>query len=596
VNAPPTAAQLFGAPAITAVRPSPDGTRLAFLAPVDGVLNLWLTELDGSGARPLTHATDHGWTPPRWTVDGAGLLCLRDGAGDELHHLWHVDVGSGRTTDLTPYDGVQAQLVGLSPDRPGEAAVALNLEDPARHDLYVLRLDDGGLEGPLARGATRYAVDASLTLALAVRLRPDGAAEVLGPGETVLDVVPASATVPLILGPLAASRDGAAGFALHSSGGDTVALHRYDLRTGARTTVHADPEHDVAAFSTDPLTGVVDLVGVDAARRHWSGTRSADLHDPRHDVTEVHRSAGDTTWVLTQVRDDRPPVHEVRSGGETRAVLLERPDLEDHALGCTEELELRARDGLLIRGYVTVPPGRPARRLPTVLWVHGGPWARDRWGFDPVVQHLATRGYAVVQVNYRGSSGYGNAFLDAGDREWGAKMQTDLSDAVEHLVGTGVVDRERVAIAGGSYGGYATLMGLLTEPDRYVCGIAWCAPSNLVTLLRSFPPYWAPLLEHWHTRVGHPERDAELLRERSPLTHLDRLKVPLLLVHGVNDPRVLVEESRAVAAALASRGVPCELHEVADEGHGFTKPENNVWLLERMSAFLEEHLAREGAD
>jgi dipeptidyl aminopeptidase/acylaminoacyl peptidase len=244
----------------------------------------------------------------------------------------------------------------------------------------------------------------------------------------------------------------------------------------------------------------------------------------------------------------------------------------------------------MIRGYVTLPPGLPRERLPAVLWVHGGPWARDRWGFDPVVQFLAARGYVVVQVNYRGSSGYGNAFLNAGDREWGAKMQTDLSDAVDHLVDSGLVDRDRVAIAGGSYGGYATLMGLLTEPDRYVCGVAWCAPSNLVTLLQSFPPYWAPLLEHWHTRVGHPERDAQLLRERSPLTHLDRLKAPLLLVHGVNDPRVLVEESRAVAAALADREVPCELHEVEGEGHGFTKAENNVWLLERMGAFLEEHL------
>jgi dipeptidyl aminopeptidase/acylaminoacyl peptidase len=582
----PSAELLSGAPEVAEVRISPDGTQLAYLAPLDGVPNVWLSAADGSSARPLTHEA-RALSGLHWTADGSGLLVLRDGGGDELHHLWSLDTSTGELRDLTPHDGVQAQLVGLSSSRPRHAAVALNLLDPTRHDLYVLSLDDGSLEGPVATGATRYAVDAALRLRLSVRLQPDGSAHLRGPEDALLEVVSMADTVPLILGPVAVSHDGSTGFLLSSAGEAAVVAARYDLATGERTVLHRDNDFDVCGFSVSPLTGEVDLVCVDGFRRSWHGPGSELLGDPSHDVLELLRSHDDSTWLVRRVQDCAPA--QWWTVRPTIAPLLrERPDLEDFDLGTTDELAFSARDGRRIRGYVTFPPGVERRALPAVLWVHGGPWARDRWGFDPVVQLFATRGYAVVQVNYRGSTGYGKEHLDAGDREWGGRMQTDLADAIDSL--SGVLDPARVAIAGGSYGGYATLMGLVTDPGRYRCGIAWCAPSNLLTLLRSFPPYWASLLAHWHARVGHPDLDANLLWERSPLAHLDDLAAPLLLVHGANDPRVLPEESRAVASALAARGVPHTFHEVPGEGHGFAQPANNVWLLEQVEQFLAEHL------
>jgi dipeptidyl aminopeptidase/acylaminoacyl peptidase len=580
----PTAAELYGAPAVADVRLAPDGTRLAYLAPAHRALGVWTCRPDGSERQLVL---DDGGRPPTslaWSADGNSLLFLRDGGGDELWHLYAVDMRGGVARDLTPYDGVQAQLVGVSPDQPDVVAVALNLEDATRHDLYRLDVRTMELDGPVSRGASRWCVDWSLKPRLGVRLRPDGGADVIVPDEAqrVIDVVPPDGVVSLLLGQIGVSHDGATAYVLAPADG-TIGLVAYELASGARQVLHSDPDFDVAGWSSAPETGSPDLVCVDGERRRWRplGATAADgLNMASTDAVGVER--GGTTWLVKRVRDAGAAVYTDRDGV---VVLSERPELDSYELGQTEPFFFHARDGLLVHGYVTWPPGRERRGLPAVLWVHGGPWSRDSWGFSPVVQLLATRGYAVVQVNFRGSTGYGKAFLDAGDREWGRLMQSDLSDAIDAL--SGRIDEHRVAIAGGSYGGYATLMGLVSDPDRFACGVAWCAPSSLLTLLRSFPAYWAPTLAHWYARVGHPDHDADELWQRSPLAHLDQLRAPLLLIHGANDPRVLVGESEAVAAALGDR---CELHVVADEGHGFVKPESNIWLLEQVERFLAQHL------
>jgi dipeptidyl aminopeptidase/acylaminoacyl peptidase len=600
---PPPSAVLFGAPEHASVVPAPDGSRIAYIAPVEGTPNVWLADVEGNHGRPLTVQRGQGIASVQWTHDGAGLLYLQDNGGDENHHLFLLDIATGDTRDLTPHQGVQAQLIGASVDRPRQVAVALNLEDRSRHDLYVLDLDSGELGEPVLTGATRYAVDGQLRPRLAVRLAADGSAELVTDGGRVIDTVGAADTVPLILGQLAVSHDGRTAVALSSSGLETVALVAYDLSSGARSILYVDARFDVAGFSADPATGQPDLVCVDAARRRWhplAEERRADLdllqQATAADVVDIHRTRDDQLWVVKTVSDAASAAYlTYRRGAVPRQVFLERPALQAYRLGTTEPFAFRSSDGLEVHGYVTWPPHRPRQALPAILWVHGGPWARDRWGFDPIVQFLATRGYACVQVNYRGSTGYGKRFLDAGDRQWGRRMQRDLDEALAELARNGSIDLSRVAIAGGSYGGYATLMGLVQHPDAYACGVAYCAPSNLLTLLKSFPPYWGPLLAHWHSRVGHPDRDRVDLWEASPLAHVDDLRAPLLLVHGANDPRVLCSESKAIAEALAERGVPHTFHVVADEGHGFVRPENNIWLLDEIEKFLAAHLPADEA-
>ncbi len=253
-------------------------------------------------------------------------------------------------------------------------------------------------------------------------------------------------------------------------------------------------------------------------------------------------------------------------------------------------IKYTARDGLTIHGYLTLPPGKEPKKLPTVVLVHGGPWWRDTWGYNPMVQWLANRGYAVLQVNYRGSTGYGKAFINAGDREWGGKMQDDITDGVKWLIEQGIADPERIAIMGGSYGGYATLAGVAFTPELYCCGVDIVGPSNLITFINSIPPYWKPYLNMLYKRIGHPEKDEEFLKSRSPLFSADRIRVPLLIGQGKNDPRVKRTESIQIVEALKKRNIPVEYVEYPDEGHGFMKAKNRLDFFRRADKFLAKYL------
>jgi dipeptidyl aminopeptidase/acylaminoacyl peptidase len=279
-----------------------------------------------------------------------------------------------------------------------------------------------------------------------------------------------------------------------------------------------------------------------------------------------------------------------RATGKARYLFPHRQALTEHTLAPMEPFTYTARDGLEIHGYLTFPPGVQRRGLPAVLVVHGGPWARDVWGYDPEAQWLANRGYLCVQVNYRGSSGYGKSFLNAGDRAWGTSMQDDLTDAVEHVIAQGWADRERIGIYGGSYGGYAALAGAAFTPDVYRCAVDLVGPSNLLTLLNSFPEYWKPMMAHWHRRVGDPEADRDMLWERSPLSRVDDIRIPLLVAQGANDPRVTQVEAEQIVAALTEKGLAHEYLLFPDEGHGLAKPENREKFYAAAEAFLAEHL------
>jgi dipeptidyl aminopeptidase/acylaminoacyl peptidase len=291
-------------------------------------------------------------------------------------------------------------------------------------------------------------------------------------------------------------------------------------------------------------------------------------------------------------KDDGPIPYYAYSRDTKEATFLfvHRPELEKYTLADMEPISFKSRDGLTIEGYITYPPGIPRENLPVVLNVHGGPWYRDSWGYNPEAQWLANRGYACLQVNFRGSTGYGKEHLNAGDKEWGGKMHNDLLDAVDWVVGQGIADPERIAIYGHSYGGYAALVGATFTPDVFCCAIAGMGPSNLITFLETIPPYWKPLLDLMYLRVGNPETEADFLKERSPLFKVDNIVIPMMIVQGANDVRVKQAESEQVVEAMKANGIECEYVLFEDEGHGFVKSENRLEFFSAAEEFLAKHL------
>lgn len=594
---------LFGNPERTSPRISPDGHRLAWLAPDDGVLNVWIGDADLANARVLTHDRDRGIRSVAWAHDNRHVLYVQDRGGDENWRLHAVDTETGADRDLTPFDEVQARIVALDRRHPDDVLVGLNRDRPELHDVYRLHLPTGELvkvaDNP---GFVGFLADTDLGVRAALASTPDGGMQIkvrddaVGEWRTLLDAPFEDA---LATNPLAFTPDGRELLALSSVGANAQRLLRYDLATGAETVVASDPHYDLTDVRLDPATHEVQWVSFLRERLHHeplSDDVAGDLafleEAERGDVHVLDADHDDRVWIVAYERDDGP-VRYHRYDRDARALSFlfeDRPRLGGYELARMEPISFTARDGLEIHGYLTTPPRVAARGLPMVLLVHGGPWHRDAWGYDPQVQWLANRGYLVLQANFRGSTGYGKAFLAAGDREWGAAMHDDLVDAVDWAVAHGYADPGRVAIFGGSYGGYAALCGAAFTPDRFTCAVDLVGPSNLKTLIESVPPYWQPLIVQFHRRVGHPEHDEAFLWERSPLSRADKVAIPLLIAQGANDPRVKQAESEQIVAALRDQGIDHEYLLFEDEGHGFAKPENRMRFYAASEAFLARHL------
>jgi dipeptidyl aminopeptidase/acylaminoacyl peptidase len=505
--------------------------------------------------------------------------------------------------DLTPFDGVQAQLLKVHRNRPHEAAVALNRDDPALHDLYRVDVRTGEL-AEVARNErfSTWIVDDDLEPAAAYRFREDGGLDVVardgGAWRTVTSLPPEDFILALHAGALGLTPDGTALY-LTATGANTGRLVRLELASGRQEVLAEDPTYDVGQVVINRSSHELELVAFERDRREWTAcdpALKADLEAltgvQRGDLEYLGRDEADHTWVVAYTTDDGPRrfYRYDRTTRTAHPLFAERPELEAYELARMEPFAFTARDGLTVHGYLSFPPGADRKDLPTVLFVHGGPWGRDVWGFHPYAQFLANRGYLCVQVNFRGSTGYGRDFLDAGDREWAGAMHDDLVDAVEWVVEQGYADRERVAIAGGSYGGYAALVGATFTPEVFRCAVAVVAPSNLNTLLRSIPAYWAPLRKQFLERVGDPDTEEDFLWSRSPLSRIEDLSIPLLLLHGANDPRVKQAEYDQVVEALQRKGIPHTAIVFPDEGHGFKQPQNNLRFLAEMERFLAEHL------
>jgi dipeptidyl aminopeptidase/acylaminoacyl peptidase len=600
---------LFGNPERVSPRISPDGTRLAWIAPLGGVLNVWLAAvsaergLDLDAAQVVTDDTDRGIRQFGWAHDGRHLLYLQDVGGDENWRLHDVDLQTMQRRDLTPFDGVQTQLVGIEPSCPDEILIGLNKDNPQLHDVYRVDLRTGELSREVDNpGFVGWLADSNLTVRAGFQPHPDGSLSVMvrdGARGEWRELLAVAADDALTTDAISFGEDGKTLLMTSSADAQTARLVRIDLATGAAQVLAADPAADVSGVKIHPVTKEPQIVTVLKARAEYlvlDPAVAADLEAIRAlhagDPSITNTDDADRTWLVAFTNDTGPVPYFAydRQTGHSQFLFEHQPELSRYELAAMEPFEFTARDGLTIHGYLTFPLGAERDRLPTVLDVHGGPWVRDSWGFNPEAQWMANRGYLCVQVNYRGSTGYGKAFVNAGDREWGAKMQDDLSDAVAYVIGQGWADRDRVAIYGGSYGGYAALAGATFTPDLYRCAVDIVGPSNLITLIETIPPYWAPMISQFHRRVGDPEKDKDFLWSRSPLSAVDRIRIPMLIAQGANDPRVKQAESEQIVAALQKAGIDYDYMLFPDEGHGFAKPENRLTFYAAADQFLRKHL------
>jgi dipeptidyl aminopeptidase/acylaminoacyl peptidase len=610
---------LFGNPERVSPALSPDGTMLAWLAPRDGVLNVWVAPandgsrdgdgIDWAAARVVTDDTDRGIRQFAWAHDGRHLLYLQDTGGDENWRLHDVDLQTMQRRDLTPFEGVHTQIIAMEKKFPTDVLVGLNLDNPQLHDVYRLDLVTGELlkevENP---GFAGWLADTQLVVRGAIAPKPDGGMTVLVRDDPAADWRPLLEVPPddaLTTDLFSFSADGLSVLAASSVDTDTARLVRIDLATGATEVLAEDPEADVDGARLHPDTKEPQIVTFRKDRTEYL-VLDPDVADDLTAIRALHhgdpgllnRDHADSTWLLGFTNDSGPvPFYSFdRAARQGRFLFEHQPALSQYQLASMEPFSFTARDGLTIHGYVTFPPEAGRSALPAVLNVHGGPWARDYWGFNPEAQWLANRGYLCVQVNYRGSTGYGKGFVNAGDREWAGKMHDDLLDAVAHITGQGWADPGRVAIYGGSYGGYAALVGATFTPDVFRCAVDIVGPSNLKTLIETVPPYWAPMIAQFHRRLGDPEKDADFLWSRSPLSRASAIRIPLLIAQGANDPRVKQAESEQIVAALTAAGIDHEYMLFPDEGHGFAKPENRLKFYAAAERFLAKHLGGRSED
>ncbi len=581
---------------------SPDGRRVAYSAPVDGVPNLWVRSIGAADDRAVTAETRNGIDFCSWDGFGEHLLYFKDDAGDENTHLFRTDIRTGETRDLTPLPGIRARTLVQDPADPDTALIHLNARDRRLFDAYRLDLRTGELrldtENP--GDVSRFYADHRLRVRAADVTRPDNSGEI-----RVRDDVGAPWRTLISWGPGEMNSDatGMAGFTADEGGilvvtsldANAERLIEVDARTGRRKVLAEDPEYDVAGVMMNPRTRALEAAFFEKDARTYAffdRTIESDfgvLRSVREGGISIRsRDRADGAWLVRYAASDRPTSYYHYDRKERKATFLfsEDPPLERVVLASKTPVRFEARDGLTLHGYLTLPVGVPARKLPLVLLVHGGPWTRVFDDLDFQVQCLADRGYAVLQVNFRGSTGYGKGFQNAGDREWGGKVILDLVDGKNWAVARGIADGERTAVVGGSFGGYAALAAMAFQPGEFRCGVAVSAFSDANLLLSTIPAYWAVGRSRFESRMG---KDPAFLETISPVRAADRFRGPLLLIHNANDARVVQEHADRMAAALRERGKDVTYILFTGAGHaGGGVP---VTVRRRMAA-IESFLAR----
>ena len=604
--------KIFGNPTKAAGRLSPDGKWLSWIAPRDGVLNIYVAPAGNpEAAKPMTNERQRPIRAYFWSPDSKQILFINDKGGDENFLLYGVDVASGEQRSLTPFEKTRVQIVGMSSDVKDRILVGVNNRDPKWHDVHSLDLKTGKLTPVMMNmgGYANFLSDRQLNLRIASKARPDGGSDFYRITDGKVEPQPfEQVTLEDVqtTRPAGFTADGKTLYWVDSRGRDTAALIAQDVASGKKTVVAENAKADIGGAMSNPKTGKLEAYGINYLKNEWVPVGNAVKADLdflksklKGEIGVASRTDADDKWIVGVDPVTAPSaayLYDRKSKALTK-LYTTRPELEGAPLAAMHPVEIKSRDGLTMVSYLTLPPGsdadgdgRPEKPVPLVLDVHGGPWGRDSYGFNPSAQWLANRGYAVLAVNFRASTGFGKKFTSAGNLAWGTTMQDDLFDAVDWAIARGVTSPDRVAIMGGSYGGYATLAGLAFTPDKFACGVDIVGPSNLNTLLKAIPPYWESIKAQMYKRMGDPTtpEGQALLKERSPLFKAHQIKRPLLIGQGANDPRVNVAESEQIVNAMKEKGIPVTYVVFPDEGHGFARPVNNI----AFNAITENFLAK----
>jgi dipeptidyl aminopeptidase/acylaminoacyl peptidase len=606
----------FGDPEMSGAQISPDGKFISFMKPFKGTRNIWVkrTEEPFDKAKPITADTQRPIPAYFWSRDGKYILFVQDKAGDENYLVYAVNPAdapaSGQEVpgarNLTDVKGVRAEIYAVPRTDPDLIYVGLNDRDKAWHDLYKVKISTG--ERTLVRQNTERIVgwtfDLKDQLRLAGRVDEQGNTEVLRVDDKGFTKV-YTCNVFEQCGPLQYNKDGRRVYFTTNKGDINLSrLELFDPETGKEEVVESDPMNRVdfgsALFSEVTDEMIVTTYDDERQRMYWKDKSfEADYRLLQKQLPEKEIGLGSGTkdeklWLIS-ASSDTEPGERYLFDRTTKKLTLQyrvRENLNRNWLAPMKAVRYKSSDGLEIPAYLTLPKGVAAKNLPLIVFPHGGPWARDVWAFDTFGQFWANRGYAVLRPNFRGSTGYGKKFLDAGNKQWGDKMQDDITWGVKYLVAEGIADPKRIGIMGGSYGGYATLAGVTFTPDVYAAAVDYVGPSNLTTLLESIPAYWEAFRQIFYKRMGDPstaEGKAQLDRQ-SPLFSANKIKTPLLVVQGQNDPRVNKREADQIVIALRDRGFPVEYINAPDEGHGFARPENNLAMFAAAEKFMAKYL------
>lgn len=595
---------IFGDPELMRLRLSPKGTYFSYVKPVNGVANVFIKERSSGVERQLTFDTERGIYGSWWHFNEKGLFFAEDNKGDENWHIYYVDLNTGTKRDLTPDAHCKVRLVQYTKQQPHILFIVTNERNPEIFDLYKLDLQHGTRELIFKNpgNAEHYLLKKDNTVGAYITRENDGCRAIwlVEDDNSLTELVRYDLIDTMLSGPIKFTEDGSALMLIESYGVDKARLVKFDIATRRRSILFEHSDYDVEGVEFEENSDEIVIVGTSADKNScyvYDPERMADYNFlqgvEKGKVNVVSRTLDDSEWLVVFVPEDGAPKYYLydRANQSARYLFTLRPELDDYPLNEKECIKFTARDGLTIHGYLTYPTTTQEKtNLPLVLRVHGGPWTRDEKDFDSEVHWLASRGYAVLQVNYRGSLGYGKSFIYASAKEWGGKMQDDLTDAVQWAINQGIADSTRVAIMGGSYGGYAALAGATFTPDLYCCAVDMCGPSSLITLINSIPPYWRPQLSMFDFFVGNVVKDYELLKKRSPLFAVDNIRIPLLIVQGANDPRVTVREAEQMVQAMAAKGLPYEYLLFPDEGHSIHRLENRMKYLRVVEQFLAQHL------